>query len=489
MNLPVPSAPASSAASIPVGTRVRVDEHVAFVDRDLLSGGTPWRLLRLKGASRTIVERWRRGDEVRSGEERFARTLVQQGFVLPRFERELEVDEIDVVVPVYNDVTRLDALLGELRDFQVTVVDDGSSDAGAIGECARRHGATLLALPRNSGPAAARNLGASTTTRPFLWFIDSDVTLGDARAVAQRLYGDLTDPLVAASAPRVRGAGGPGWRDHFEESFGPLDMGERSALVVSRGSVPFVPSACLFVRRAAFGVGFDERLRVGEDVDFVWRLNDHGWLVRYDADVVVTHRTRGNWRTWWRQRANYGASTAALSERHGARLAPLRGDTWTVVAWASVLLGKPALGARIVRGARNHARDRIFASEENPEHSANEIVGRNMVSAGGPMARAVVRSFGVVVLAAALHPRLRRRTLVLFAIGTLWRWRHRRVHVRDLPLGVADDLAYGVGVLTGAWRHKTLRALTPEITRSSVGVREILGLPSTSQLNAMLRQK
>jgi mycofactocin system glycosyltransferase len=460
---------------------VIVDEHVAFVDRDLLSGGSPWRLLRLSGASRAIVERWRTGDVVRDGEGRFARTLVRQGFVRPRFERALELGHIDVVVPVFNDATKLDALLEELRGFHVTVVDDGSRDESAVTECANRHGATLLRLARNAGPAAARNLGARTTTRPFLWFVDSDVTLGDARTVAQRLFSDLADPLLAACAPRVCGAGGPGWREHFEESFGPLDMGERSALVRARSAVPYVPSACLLVRRAAFGDGFDEALRVGEDVDFVWRLTDSGWLVRYDADVVVTHPTRGNWRAWWRQRAAYGASTAPLAARHGSRLAPLRADAWTFVAWSSVLLGKAALGARIVRGARNHARDSVFRSEDNPEHSANEIVARNMVSAGGPMARAVVRTFGAVVLVAALHPRLRQRALVLFAVGTLWRWRHRRVDPRDLPLGVVDDLAYGTGVVAGAWREKSLRSLTPEVTKSTVGVREILGLPSAKR--------
>jgi len=472
----VPLTPRPPEDSLAVGTRVVLDEHVRFVDRDLLSGGSPWRLLRLTGASRAIAERWRSGDVVRNGEERFARTLVQQGFVQPRFERELELGHIDVVVPVYDNVTQLDALLEELRGFHVTVVDDGSPDGAAVAECAERRGATLRRLPRNSGPAAARNFGAHSTTRPFLWFIDCDVRLGDAHEVAQRLYCDLADPLLAACAPRVCGAGGPGWRDHFEESFGPLDMGERSGLVSARGAVPYVPSACLLVRRAAFGEGFDEALRVGEDVDFVWRLAESGWLVRYDADVVVRHPTRGNWRTWWRQRADYGASAAPLSKRHGSRLAPLRADAWTLVAWSSVLLGKPAIGARIVRVARNHARDGVFRSEENPHESANEIVARNMVSAGGPMARAVIRTFGAVVLVAALHPRLRQRTLILFAVGTLWRWRRRRVHLRDLPLGVADDLAYGVGVFAGAWRHKTLRPLTPDITKSALGLREVLGL-------------
>jgi mycofactocin glycosyltransferase len=258
-------------------------------------------------------------------------------------------------------------------------------------------------------------------------------------------------------------------------------MGDHSALVVPGGKVSFVPSACLMVRRSAFGGGFDEALRVGEDVDLVWRLFDQGWLVRYDADIVVTHHARSSWDKWWRQRQEYGASTGELAKRHGSRLAPVRADPWTLLAWTSVLLGQPALGARVVRSARNHARERFFEGEDSPDYVANVVVTRNMVRAGGPLARAATRTFGVGLLAAALHPRLRQRALILFAVGTAWRWRHHRLHVSDVPLGVADDLAYGVGVAQGAWRSKSLRALTPYISKSSLRLGDILGLPSSSE--------
>jgi hypothetical protein len=80
------------------------------------------------------------------------------------------------------------------------------------------------------------------------------------------------------------------------------------------------------------------------------------------------------------------------------------------------------------------------------------------------------------VLLAALHPRLRRRALVVYALGTAWRWRHARVHASDVPLGVADDLAYATGVVRGAWHARSLQALTPNITRSSLSVRALLGI-------------
>lgn len=473
----LPLIPTPPGSPLPEGTSVRVDDSATFVDRDLVSGGSPWRLLRLRGSSRGIVERWRAGGPVRAGEERFARTLVQQGFVHPQFDSPLSRDDIDVIVPVYGDVTALSSLLVQLAGYRVVVVDDGSRDSDIVERCANDHGASVQRITANQGPGHARNVGASVTTRKYLWFVDVDVSLDDADRVARHLEGAFNDPLVAAVAPRVRGSDGPSLRQHFESHFGPLDMGSRSSLVVPGGAVAYVPSACLMVRRDAFGDGFDTSLRVGEDVDFVWRLHDHGWLVRYDATVEVAHPARSTWREWWQQRARYGASSAELAKRHGGRLAPLRADSWTLVAWTSVVVGRPALGARIVGGARRHARDKFFRSEDDPDETANQVVTRNMVRAGGPMARATVRTFGVVLLLCALHPRLRARALGLFLVGFAWRWRHEQFHPTDVPFALADDLAYGTGVLGGALRARSWRSLTPDITKSTVGLREIMGLP------------
>jgi len=475
-----PQAPSPVEAPIPEGTRVSLDERAAFIDRDLVSGGAPWRLLRLAGASRAVAQRWHYGGYVDPGEERFARTMVQQGLLHPHFVSDLNVDEIDVVIPVFNDDGSLRRLLGELEGFHVTIIDDGSRDAGVVATCASEFHATSLRLEENQGASHTRNAAVLASSRAFLWFIDADVSMEGPRDVAQRLFAAFGDPLVAAVAPRVQGPKGTSIRERFEQHFSPLDMGERSGLVVPGGPVGYVPSACLMVRRAAFGEGFDEALRVGEDVDFVWRLHDQGWLIRYEAEVIVTHRARSSWRAWWLQRQRYGASSGELAKRHGARLAPLRSDSWTLLAWLSVLAGRPAIGGRIVRAARNHARAKNFDTSDDPNNVANQVVARNMVRAGGPLARGVVRTFGGALLLAALHPRIRTRALALFAVGTAWRWRHQRPYVTDIPLGVADDLAYSVGVAQGAWQTKSLRTLTPQITKSSMGYREVMGLSKSS---------
>ncbi len=45
---------------------------------------------------------------------------------------------------------------------------------------------------------------------------------------------------------------------------------------------------------------------------------------------------------------------------------------------------------------------------------------------------------------------------------------------------MVDDAAYGVGLLTGAVKSHTLKALTPKITKSTLGFRDVLGLQPAS---------
>jgi hypothetical protein len=134
------------------------------------------------------------------------------------------------------------------------------------------------------------------------------------------------------------------------------------------------------------------------------------------------------------------------------------------------------VGLRIIDAARDQLRERMLTTTDNADSVAGELVGRGMVRAGPLMARSAVRTFGVLIVLAALHPKLRRRALLLFVVGTAYRWRSARVRVADIPLGVADDVAYGAGVMSGAVRSRSLGALKPHITKSTLGLRNVLGL-------------
>ncbi len=469
-----PRAPTPVEAPIKPGTPVVLDEAATLLERSFVIGGAPWRLLRLSSASHAVAERWREGGVVGAREERLARTFVDQGLLHPRGRGSLEAGDVDVIIPVHDDVNGLRTLLGGLKGLHVTIVDDASTRPDEVEALAHEHDAALQRLATNVGPGAARNAGARATSRPFLWFLDADLVLDNAPDVLARLAASTDDPLVGAGAPRIRGGAGRGARARFERSFSPLDMGKRTALVVPGGPVPYVPSACLLVRREAFGAGFDETLRVGEDVDFVWGLHDRGWLVRYHAPVVVAHPTRSTWVGWWRQRVGYGNSAAALARRHPTRMAPLRVDRWTLGAWAAVLVGRPAVAWRIGRAARTQLSQTVAPHAEAPDEVANAVLVRTMVRSGPALARALVRTFSAALLLGALHPRLRRRALLIWLVGTFARWRTPRVYPSDVVLAAVDDLAYGLGVVGGAWRERSLTALVPRIGPSSMTWRDVL---------------
>lgn len=87
--------------------------------------------------------------------------------------------QVSVIVPLYNKAEHVGRCLQSIarqtfRDFQVIVVDDGSTDGS--GEIARSFGDArfrVIAQP-NAGPGAARNRGAAEASGELLAFLDAD---------------------------------------------------------------------------------------------------------------------------------------------------------------------------------------------------------------------------------------------------------------------------------------------------------------------------
>lgn len=88
----------------------------------------------------------------------------------------------DVVIPSHNRAhviaDALDSVLAQSAPPErVILVDDGSTDGGAeavhqLAALDRR--VTAMALPRNSGASAARNVGTAAASAEWIAFLDSD---------------------------------------------------------------------------------------------------------------------------------------------------------------------------------------------------------------------------------------------------------------------------------------------------------------------------
>lgn len=85
---------------------------------------------------------------------------------------------VSVVVPARNAATLLPRLFAALDrtaldgPWETVVVDDASTDATA--DLAAEWGASVVRLPSQSGPAAARNAGVAAARAPLIAFTDAD---------------------------------------------------------------------------------------------------------------------------------------------------------------------------------------------------------------------------------------------------------------------------------------------------------------------------
>ena len=197
---------------------------------------------------------------------------------------------ISVVIPVYNDVANLADCLAALRaaataDTEIIVVDDASTDDSA--SLAERAGVTVIRLPRNCGPGAARNYGAASARGEIFFFVDSDVALAS----------DSIRRVLALFDQRPEIAG----------VFGSYDTTPRAPGLVSQYRNllhHFVhqqanPEAATFwagcgaMRRSTFTQvdGFDEGAfgRVIEDIELGYRVRRAGHRIFLDKGLLGKH--------------------------------------------------------------------------------------------------------------------------------------------------------------------------------------------------------
>ncbi len=256
-----------------------------------------------------------------------------------------------IVIPTHNRwsslervLTALDEQTVDASDFEVIVVDDGSSDGTSDQLASISPSFRLKAISQiNGGPAAARNTGISAATGELLLLLDDDVVptpdwleqhLAAHRVGPSRLVviGPMSTPVDHDFQPWVR----------WEQS-----MLERSYRSMEEGS--FAPTGRQFYtgnvslpRSLALEVGsFEESLRRGEDVEFGYRLDDVGATFAFVGDARAHHHARRSLDSWREMATSYGAADvrfATEGRRH-----------WLLPAVAAEFRGRRTPTRRLVQ--------------------------------------------------------------------------------------------------------------------------------------------
>lgn len=461
----------SPKLDLPLGSEVRLAPDLEQLTPETLLGGAPPRFLRLSSTGAAALEELRGGRVVSQPAAALARRLTDTDLAVacpaplpPRL-------TITVVVPVRDRPQELDRCLRSLgRAHPVVVVDDGSTDAGAIATVCEDHGARLVRREAPGGPAAARNDGWGRVASDLVAFVDSDCRVPDGWV--DRLLGHFVDPLVVAVAPRIVAGRRRGPRSA-------LDMGPRPATVGPGGRVPYVPTAALIARRAPLGDGFDPSLRLGEDVDLVWRLRAAGWRIHYDPSVEVAHDDPSTLGGRLRRRFGYGTSVGPLARRHPGDLDHLVLAPGPAVTVAGLATARPVVATAsaatvvlsLARPLRRHGVGWGQIGRLSALSLANSWlgVGRWCGQFGWPVLPVVLAAPG----GRSRRQRAARRAALCLLVVT--------PVLRDLvqageppsgwPAGVVNGLleqaAYGAGAVTGCWREGVLSPIVPSIRRSA----------------------
>ena len=319
---------------------------------------------------------------------------------------------VSVVVCVYDGEETLgDCLAGlaalDYPDYEVIVVDDGSTDRSA--EIAARARCRLIRTP-NRGLSCARNTGLAAATGDVVAYVDADATPDP------HWLGYLVETLRGGGYVGVGGPNLPARGDGEVADCVANAPGGPTHVLLSDREAEHIPGCNMaFLKPALESIGgFDPTFRVaGDDVDLCWRLQERGWRLGFSPAAVVWHHQRRSVDTYWRQQRGYGRAEALLEAKWPEKYNSAGQVLWSGRIYAQPLLYALAWRSRVYHGTWGTA-------PFQPRHSRPGLLGS---LAGAPeWYLLLLLLLGLSVLAFAWKPLLVAAPLLLAAaLSSLWR--------------------------------------------------------------------
>lgn len=206
--------------------------------------------------------------------------------------------KISVVIPLYNKenaiINTIKSVLAQtMPDFELIVVDDGSTDASAKRVLEMKDERIRLIRKANGGVSSARNVGARAAKTEFVALLDGD-DLWEPTFLEEQLrsihdfpnaglYGVNYAFIKGKSCTKCNQGLGDGYRGYVEKYW-----------TTSHNDL-FCSNSVVIPKHVFEKVGyFDERIRYSEDLDMWYRIILHYPIVFYDKVLAYYNQNAEN---------------------------------------------------------------------------------------------------------------------------------------------------------------------------------------------------
>ena len=249
--------------------------------------------------------------------------------------------KVSVVVCTHNGAATLAETLERIRDldypdYEVIVVDDGSTDATA--DIVARYAVRSIST-ENKGLSSARNTGLQAAEGEIVAYLDDDA-YPDALWLRYLAHAFEEQDWACVGGPNLPPESDPPLAHAVANSpGGPVHV------LLTDQEAEHVPGCNMAFRRdrlLEIG-GFDPRFRTaGDDVDVCWRIQQHGWKVGYHPGALVWHHRRPSAGTYLRQQVGYGRAEAMLEDKW-----PSKYNAVGHLSWEGRIYGRGAARALV----------------------------------------------------------------------------------------------------------------------------------------------
>ncbi|MCA3179579.1 MAG: glycosyltransferase [Burkholderiaceae bacterium] len=207
--------------------------------------------------------------------------------------------EVSIVVPLYNKAGYVERCVASIRsqtfaDFEVIVVDDGSTDTSfadferaCVGDARFR----LVRQP-NGGVSKARNAGIEHARADIIAFLDADDewSPGYLAAIAALARRHPDAPLLGTAYQIVQGGTDVHLRQGLFDGVSPVDVHGFFAAWSRLGGCPLFIGATAARRADLLAIGgFELGMNLGEELLAFIRLAERGPLAFDDRPLAIYH--------------------------------------------------------------------------------------------------------------------------------------------------------------------------------------------------------